>query len=158
MPASECNLVPTLFPIRAELAFEGNSEFIFSDFLAAGTQRCQELNSTAEPARTWWLAFLVSPSRWCSHSGRKKLPGSFSFSSQRVLCLPVLRMEYIFEKGANSPGSRMLSSRSCCLELVWPSQLGFVLPSCPQMVWQKSHIRQDHFVTGDGLKQSKTTP
>ena len=147
-----------LFPTRAELAFEGNSEFIFSDFLAAGTQRCQELNSTAEPAGTWWLAFLASPSRWYSHSGRKKLPGSFSFSSQCFLCLPVLRKEYIFEKGKSSPGSQMLSSRSCCcLELVWPSQLGLVLSSCPQMVWQKNHIRQDHFVTEDRLKQNKTT-
>lgn len=132
MPASECSLVPALFTTTADLAFGGNSGALFSDFLAAGAQCCQELKLHCRASAHTVACFLVLSLFGSPIQGERKTPRKlFIFFSMLSVSSSFMKGIYImFEKGKSSPDSWVLSSRSwCCQELVWPSQFGLVL-SC----------------------------
>lgn len=150
MPPSECSLVTTIFTSAAELAFKGGIPgALFSAFLAAGPQGCQELKDHCRASTHMTACFLILSLSLVFLFREKSLPGSFLLSSQCFPCLSsFMKWIYlVFEREKSSPDSWVLSSRPwCCQDLVWQSHLGLVLSGWPQTVWLKS-LRQDHFVT-----------
>lgn len=130
----ECSLVTSIFTTTAEMAFGGTPGLSFQLSLLHGLRAAKSWSTTAEPAHTWWLVFLFSPSPWYSHSVKKRLSG-FVFSSQCFSCFSsFMKWIYtVFEEEESSLGIWVLSSKTWCyLELAWYSQLGLVLSRWPQ--------------------------
>ena len=86
--------VPALFTTTADLAFGKNSGALFSDFLAAGAQCCQELKLHCRASVHTVACFLVLSLSGILIQGEKDSQEALSFSSQCFPCLLVLWKEH----------------------------------------------------------------